>query len=133
VLIDSYTMETAWPIADLVIDRMLAGDGSHPAVDDDRLTAMGAYLGMLSRWTPPTPVAPTLLIKASNPVPGAVRVGDWTATWPLRHATVDLPGTHLSILEDHVEATAGAVEDWLVRHRGGNAPSACRRIPFRAR
>jgi hypothetical protein len=133
VLIDSYTMETAWPIADVVIDRMLAGDGSHPAVDDDRLAAMGAYLGMLSRWTPPAPVAPTLLIKASDPVPGAVRVGDWTATWASRHAAVDVPGTHLSVLEDDVEATAGAVEDWLVRHAGGKVPGARRRIRFRAR
>ncbi len=134
VLIDSYTMETAWPIADVVVERMLAGEGEHPAVDDDRVAAMGAYLGLLSRWTPPAPVAPTLLIKATDPVPGVVRVGDGTATWPLRHAAVDLPGTHLSILEDHVDATAAAVEDWLVRHpRGGKAPGARRRIPFRPR
>ena len=106
VLIDFYTMETAWPIADVVVERMLGRRGRAPGRRDDRLAAMGAYLGLLSRWTPPTPVAPTLLIKATDPVPGVVRVGDGRATWPLRHAAVDLPGTHLSILEDHVDATA---------------------------
>ncbi|HWH94446.1 MAG TPA: type I polyketide synthase [Baekduia sp.] len=132
-LIDSYTMETAWRVADVVIDRMLAGDGAAPTVDDDRLGAMGTYLGLLSTWTPPAPVAPTLLVKATEPVPGVVRVGDWTASWPLRHAAIDLPGTHLTILEDHVETTARAVEDWLVHHPTGKARSARRRLPFRGR
>jgi acyl transferase domain-containing protein/NADPH-dependent curcumin reductase CurA/thioesterase domain-containing protein/acyl carrier protein len=136
VLIDSYTMETAWPIADVVIDRMLVGDGAHPAIDDDRLTAMGAYLAMLSRWAPPAPAAPTLLIKASDPVPGVVQVGDWTASWTQRDAAVVAPGTHLTILEDHVETTARAVEDWLDRHHGRNgarSSAARRRLPFRGR
>jgi hypothetical protein len=51
----------------------------------------------------------------------------------LRDAAVDLPGTHLSILEDHVETTARAVENWVVRHAGGKASRGRRRIPFRAR
>jgi hypothetical protein len=129
-------METAWPIADVVIDRMLVGDGAHPAIDDDRLTAMGAYLAMLSRWAPPAPAAPTLLIKASDPVPGVVQVGDWTASWTQRDAAVVAPGTHLTILEDHVETTARAVEDWLDRHHGRNgarSSAARRRLPFRGR
>jgi hypothetical protein len=37
------------------------------------------------------------------------------------------------MLEDHVETTARAVEDWLVHPGGGKAPNARRRIPFRAR
>jgi thioesterase domain-containing protein len=115
VLIDSYTMDTMWPTAQPVFDRMLAGDGEHPAVDDHRLMAMGAYLCLLSAWTPEAPVAPTLLVKAADPVPGVVRVGDWSASWPLRHAAIDLPGTHLTILEDHAQTTARAIDDWLAR------------------
>jgi thioesterase domain-containing protein len=115
VLVDSYTMDTMWPIAQPVFDRMLAGDGEHPAVDDHRLMAMGTYLGLLSAWTPEEPVAPTLLVKAADPVPGAVRVGDWSATWPLSHAAIDLPGTHLTILEEDAETTARAIDDWLSR------------------
>jgi NAD(P)-dependent dehydrogenase (short-subunit alcohol dehydrogenase family)/thioesterase domain-containing protein/acyl carrier protein len=119
VVIDSYTMDTMWPIAGPVFERMLEGDGEHPAVDDHRLTAMGAYLGLLSAWTPEPPVAPTLLVKAADPEPGVVRVGDWSASWPLRHAAIDLPGTHLTILSDHAQTTARAIDDWLTRQPSG--------------
>jgi thioesterase domain-containing protein/acyl carrier protein len=116
VLIDSYTMDTMWKITDPVFDRMLAGEASAPAVNDETLTAMGAYLGMLSRWTPDEPVAPTLLVKAGDPIPGVARNGGWTATWTLRHTAVEIPGTHLTILEDHADTTARAVDEWLNRH-----------------
>ena len=81
--------------------------------------AMGVYLGMLSRWTPDEPVAPTLLVKARDPVPGLIRYGDWTASWSSRHAAVELPGSHLTILEDHADTTAQLVDDWLVHHPEG--------------
>ncbi|HWH94448.1 MAG TPA: SDR family NAD(P)-dependent oxidoreductase [Baekduia sp.] len=115
VMIDSYTMDTMWPIAHPVFDRMLEGDGEHPGVDDHRLMAMGAYLGLLSAWTPEAPAAPTLLLKAADPVPGVIRVEDWRASWPLWHTAVDVPGTHLTILEDHAPTTARAIDDWLAR------------------
>jgi thioesterase domain-containing protein len=115
VLIDSYTMDTMWGIADPVFERMLAGEGSDLMVRDETLTAMGAYLGLLSRWTPETPVAPTLLVKARDRLPGVPRDGDWTASWSLRHAAVEVPGTHLTVIEDHADTTARVVEDWLVR------------------
>ena len=115
VLIDSYTMDTMWGIADPVFERMLAGDGPDSVVSDRTLTAMGAYLGMLSTWTPDEPVAPTLLVKATDPVPGLIRHGDWTASWSLRHAAVEVPGSHLTILEDHADTTVAVVDDWLVR------------------
>ncbi|MBJ7521847.1 MAG: SDR family NAD(P)-dependent oxidoreductase, partial [Solirubrobacteraceae bacterium] len=132
-LIDSYTVDTMLPIADLVFDRMLEGNGAHPAVDDDRLGTMGVYLGLLAAWTPPPRAAPTLLVKATEPVPGLVRVGDWTASWPQRDAVAQLPGTHLTILEDHAETTARAVEDWVARHPAAVAPSARHRFRLRVR
>ncbi|MGH2915024.1 MAG: type I polyketide synthase [Solirubrobacteraceae bacterium] len=127
VLIDSYTMDTMWSIADPVFHRMLDGDGSRPAVDDATLTAMGAYLGLLSRWSPGPPPAPTLLVKAADPVPGVDRNGDWTATWSLRHATSARPGTHLTLLEDHAESTAHAVQEWLSAHPQGELDALPRR------
>ena len=77
---------------------------------------MGAYLGLMSSWTPADPVAPTLLVKATDPVRGVIRHGDWTADWSLRHAAVEAPGSHLTILEEHADTTAQVVDDWLVRH-----------------
>jgi surfactin synthase thioesterase subunit len=116
VLIDSYTMDTMWRIADPVFDRMLAGEAPESLVTDETLTAMGMYLGMLSTWTPDEPVAPTLLVTAGDPMPGLASIGDWTATWKLRHSAVELPGSHFTILEDHSDTTARVVEEWLVRH-----------------
>jgi surfactin synthase thioesterase subunit len=119
VLIDSYTTDTMWRIADPVFKRMLAGEASESIVTEETLMAMGVYLGMLSRWTPDEPVAPTLLVKARDPVPGLIRYGDWTASWSSRHAAVELPGSHLTILEDHADTTAQLVDDWLVHHPEG--------------
>jgi hypothetical protein len=87
-------------------------------VTDATLTAMGAYLGMLSTWVPGEVVAPTLLVRASDPMAGVDRNGDWQATWTLRHAAVEVPGTHLTILEERADATARTVEDWIGRASG---------------
>jgi acyl transferase domain-containing protein/thioesterase domain-containing protein len=120
VLIDSYTMDAVWRVSDPVFDRMLASEGSHPAVSDETLTAMGAYLGMLSSWTPGKAVAPTLLVRAGDPMTGVDRNGDWQATWPQCHTTVDVPGTHLTILEERADTTARMVEEWLVHQSGSS-------------
>jgi acyl transferase domain-containing protein/acyl carrier protein len=122
VLIDSYTMDTIWRIADPIFDRMLADEASESMVSDETLTAMGAYLGLLSRWAPEEPVAPTLLVKAGDPIPGVTGLGDWTATWVSRSAAVELPGSHLTILEDHADTTARVVDDWLNRHPRSREP-----------
>jgi hypothetical protein len=116
VLIDSYTMDTMWEIADQVFDRMLTDEESDSMVSDETLTAVGVYVGMLSRWIPDEPVAPTLLVKASDPIPGLVADGDWAATWSLRHGAVEVAGSHLTILDDDADTAAGAVDDWLIRH-----------------
>jgi thioesterase domain-containing protein len=131
VLIDSYTMDTMWRISDRVFERMLGGEAPTRAVNDETLTAMGAYLGLLSRWAPEEPVAPTLLVKAGDPVPGISRHGDWTATWALRHAAIEVPGNHLTILEDHADTTARVVDDWLDRSRAD--PKRRRRRPSLSR
>jgi hypothetical protein len=116
VLIDSYTMDAVWRVSDPVFDRMLSSEGSHPAVSDDTLTAMGAYLGMLSSWTPDEAVAPTLLVKATDSMTGVDRNGDWQANWTPRHTHIEVSASHLTILEERADATAQAVEEWLARH-----------------
>jgi hypothetical protein len=129
VLIDSYTTDTVWRITDPVFDRMLASEGSHPAVGEETLSAMGAYLGLLSRWTPDEAVAPTLLVKAGDPMPGVDRNGDWKATWTRRDMAVEVPGSHLTVLEDDAETTARAIEEWLVRNPGRRQTRARRLHP----
>jgi thioesterase domain-containing protein len=128
VLIDSYTAETMARITEPVFERMLAADGLGPAITEDTLMAMGTYLGQLAGWTPGARVAPTLLVKAAEPLPGVVAAGDWQATWPARDRAVEVPGTHLTVLEDHAEATAAAVEAWLAHPQGGGPRRRRRRL-----
>jgi thioesterase domain-containing protein len=60
-------------------------------LDDDRLTAMGAYLRLLTDMTPGPVKAPTLLLRAG----------------------VDIPGDHFSVIEAHADTTARSIHDWL--------------------
>jgi hypothetical protein len=34
-------------------------------------------------------------------------------TWSRQHDTVDVPGDHFTVLEEHATTTAKAVRDWL--------------------
>jgi hypothetical protein len=60
-----------------------------------------------------------MLVKAHDPLPGLIRYGEWTASWSSRHAAVEVPGTHLTMLGDHADTTAQVVDDWLVHHPEG--------------
>ena len=75
-------------------------------------------------------MAPTLLIQAADPMPG-IETADWHATWSSYDALVQLPGTHFTLLDDHVDATAQAVEQWLTRHAGRTRTRTRRRGLFK--
>jgi len=97
----------AWAMG-RVLDR-------YPAVDDEGLLTMGAYLCLLDRWTSPQPAAPTLLV-AADPRRGR------SARWPLWPAggTVAVAGAdHFSLVEEHAGRTAEVVDSWL-----GTVPAA---------
>ncbi len=79
-------------------------------VSDDRLTAMGAYLRLLADWMPVETAAPTLLVRASESLPGA---DEGERRWELAASEIEAPGNHLTMIEEHVEATARAVRNWL--------------------
>ncbi len=123
VMLDTYPPEQMDQLTVPVLERMLEAGRAQPDLTDEALTAMVAYLGMLREWRPSAPVAPTLLVSASEQIPGAA--GDLSgATWPHRDATVSVSADHLTILEDRAEASARAIEDWL---------SACTPGPRRGR
>ncbi|MFJ6987323.1 MULTISPECIES: type I polyketide synthase [unclassified Streptomyces] len=116
VLLDTYLSDNAGmtQFNDVLVGGMFAREERAAPMDDTRLTAMGRYFRLLDTWTPPTVRAPTLLVRAGEPLgtpdPGA---GDWRATWPTARSVVDVPGDHFSLMEEHVATTAQAVTDWL--------------------
>ncbi|MFE9728768.1 SDR family NAD(P)-dependent oxidoreductase, partial [Streptomyces sp. NPDC005794] len=104
------------PVTDAVPD---AGNGTDTvaAVDDDWgdawVTAMARYmfLGLL----PDAIQAPTLLVRAGEPLMEWTQEYDWRPSWKLEHTAVDVPGTHFTVMEEHSRTTARAVEEWIDR------------------
>ncbi|MET9831692.1 acyltransferase domain-containing protein, partial [Streptomyces sp. NPDC006385] len=87
-------------------------------MNDVRLTAMGGYHRLLADWRPEPVKTPTLLVRATEPMPSASGApGDdpvmLRVDWKLGHTARDVPGNHFSIVEDHAGDTARVVEEWL--------------------
>ncbi len=116
VLIDTYPAAGG---AAMGVLRAVVGavgeDDVYGFMGDDRLTAMGAYLRLFADWQAAEIATPTLLVRASEPMPGQAADGEWRAFWTLPHATLDVPGSHFTMIEDHAEATARSVEAWLLK------------------
>ncbi len=91
----------------------LLSDSVLDFVSDDRLTAMGAYMRLFADWRPGEIVAPTLLVKAGEPLPGMVATFEHQPRWKPVDSEIEVPGDHLTMMEEHVASTAQAVDGWL--------------------
>ena len=93
----------------------VAADAPGSWIGDTRLTAMGGYMRMLGEWTPPTIDAPVLVVWASERLtpPEAEAPALAAQLAELRDAEVEVAGDHFSMIEQHVETTAAAIEQWL--------------------
>ncbi|MFJ2740825.1 type I polyketide synthase [Streptomyces sp. NPDC087440] len=88
---------------------MLENSARFASPETDRLTAMAGYLELYAGWKPTAVSAPTLFVRASDPLPGI----EPAAAWSLPYAEVTVPGDHFTVLEDHSRTTALAVHTWL--------------------
>ncbi|OIJ90609.1 beta-ketoacyl synthase [Streptomyces sp. MUSC 14] len=80
------------------------------------LTAMAHHLQMFEDWAPADIGVPTLLLRATERMDGPRSAGEqWQARWGPGHDAVDVPGNHLSMVDDHAATTATAISDWLAR------------------
>jgi NADPH:quinone reductase-like Zn-dependent oxidoreductase/thioesterase domain-containing protein len=117
VLLDSYRLNDEvmgrW-LNDLpaaMLEKRHLSDG----IGFDKLTAGTWVCGQLFLdWRPAGLAAPTLLVRASEPVvaePDGLR---WQSDLDGMSAVVDVAGNHFTILEsEHVAATATVVDSWL--------------------
>uniref|UniRef100_UPI00066D7D43 alpha/beta fold hydrolase n=1 Tax=Streptomyces sp. SBT349 TaxID=1580539 RepID=UPI00066D7D43 len=99
-----------------VADTLIGNDSAVSSLEEDWgdawVTARARYFSFDFR--PETLATPTLLLRATEPLPGASADGAWQAAWKLPHTAVDVPGDHFSMLDAaHTEASAEAIEDWL--------------------
>ncbi|MET8053502.1 SDR family NAD(P)-dependent oxidoreductase [Streptosporangium sp. NPDC005286] len=124
VLIDSYPIESPtlegmrdWWLAAMLTGMVERIERYRMVWSDASLTTMGAYGRILADWQPKPIGARTLVVRAEEPLRGTVvdptgRL-DWRAFWPLPHETVDVPGDHFTVLEEHSETTVAAVRSWI--------------------
>ncbi len=85
---------------------------------DAWVTARARYLAL--DFTPPYVLAPTLLVRAAEPLGGDA---DRRADWHLPHTVVEVPGNHFTMMEaGRAASTARAVDEWLTTELG--APGA---------
>ncbi|WP_443072824.1 type I polyketide synthase [Streptomyces sp. WMMC897] len=114
-----------------VAGNLIDTDGQVSSLEEDWgdawVTARARYFSFDFRPGPLT--TPTLLLRATEPLPGTTPDGDWRAAWKLPHTAVDVPGDHFSMLDaTHTEASARAVENWLADTARDRAPQgACDR------
>ncbi|AVH54896.1 MULTISPECIES: hypothetical protein [Streptomyces] len=80
-------------------------------MDDLTLLSLGAYTRIFRGWHPEPTDVPTLLVRATEPLPHMP--DQWQSSWPGPHDTADVPGTHLSMLENHATTTAEAIRGWI--------------------
>jgi len=130
VLLDPYPLGSRMPAAlrSAVLTGMARRLGELAPADGVRLTAMGGYLRLLDDWEPPEIAAPTLVVRATEPAPGwpgppggfggstgdsPGGFGGWPPARPAPHATVEAPGDHFTLIEDHAAGTARAIHEWL--------------------
>ncbi|RKR91915.1 acyl transferase domain-containing protein [Micromonospora pisi] len=119
VLIDSYspTLGYGW-LNGSITREMLDRESKFTLLNDVRLTAMGAYHRLMADWKPSPTSVPTLFLRASEPWSDEVleMAGEhdgWQARWDLPHVGLDVPGNHFTLLEEHAEAAAEVVHNWL--------------------
>ncbi|MFE6871513.1 type I polyketide synthase, partial [Kitasatospora sp. NPDC057692] len=117
VLVDTYVPKSNFvnQFGLALMDGMTEREGTFVAMDDDRLTAMGWYLDICKEWEPRPVGAPTLLVRAEQPLGGGAAASPegWRSFWDLPHDVVDVPGNHFSVMEDNVASTAAAIETWI--------------------
>ncbi|MEV0918456.1 type I polyketide synthase [Streptomyces sp. NPDC049967] len=114
VLIDTFPGDSGnraedGPALSAMTVGMLDKAAQFAPAESDRLTAMAGYLDRFSGWEPAELSAPTLFVRARDPLPGIEAAANWT----LPHTEVTVPGDHFTVLEEHARTTAFAVHDWL--------------------
>ncbi|MGA6156105.1 type I polyketide synthase [Stenotrophomonas sp. NPDC087984] len=119
VLLDTYILES--PAALALQPHLWHGlyEREHHT-DGFTATDLSAYAWMerlIHTWTPaPTPF-PTLLLRASDPLPAAPGADpvppDWQTDLPHITTTRTTPGNHFTLVNQHAPTAAGHITDWL--------------------
>ncbi len=117
ILLDPY-----WPVPERLDQLMLRlltwmrdAEASGFSVDGDRLVAMAAYMRAFKEWQPEPVATPTVVLRARVREEGDSLwpIDPLEPTWEAPHTRVDVEGGHMTILQEHAEATAATISKIL--------------------
>ncbi|MEV7541042.1 type I polyketide synthase [Streptomyces sp. NPDC089915] len=122
VLLDTYHMGAT---NDALFDQMAFAVPGKAATlgsfSSAELSAMGRYVELLPQFRQAEIEAPVLFVRAgdlfemgegSGIAPDAP-AADWQADWEGAQTVATVPGTHFTIVEQHVDTTAPVIDRWL--------------------
>jgi acyl transferase domain-containing protein/surfactin synthase thioesterase subunit len=117
VLLDTYPPDSKLlsRMLPLMLSATLGADEGAMRINDARLLAMGAYRRVFAGWRPGRIETPTALVRASEPA-WEVKSDDesaWQAAWDFSHSVRDVVGNHFTMMNEHSDSTAAAVDDVL--------------------
>jgi thioesterase domain-containing protein len=111
-----------WLLALPALWVLRLGSGFEDVADDTAMAAMGAYMRLIRDWRPRPWNAPTLFLRASDPLPEMSLTGPavrpdagWHEFRP--YEVADVPGNHLELIDSRAGTTAGAIRAWIARLR----------------
>ncbi|MGD3110834.1 type I polyketide synthase [Streptomyces sp. YGL11-2] len=90
--------------------RHLLDQPDTQTLDDYELTVGGAYLALFTDWRPQPLSIPTLLIRATRPLPSTKAP---LPPWEFARTVQEVDADHFSLLHKHASATASMIDDWL--------------------
>jgi len=125
VLLDAFDLRL--DNADGVFDELMAANAAaveESGVASEELTAMEWYLTLFEQAELPAAGVPTLLLRAAEQASLAALRGQPPAPPANVTTTLEVPGDHVSMLTDHAESTAAAVESWVTAELPGPAAPA---------
>jgi thioesterase domain-containing protein len=117
VLLDSYIVDdpSITQFEPFLLPGLMSREGRFLSLSDNRISAMAWYADLFGTWRPEPISAPTLLVRATEPMIEDLTgmQNDWRSSWPLPTDVVDVPGNHYNIVEENSPTTAKTVRDWI--------------------
>jgi hypothetical protein len=98
-LLDTYFPDSELPLIHGELTKgMFAREDTIGTIGHVRWTAMGGYIRLFERFEPRATAAPTLLVRATDPMPGSP-TEIWRHHPPFPMHVVDVPGDHFTLME----------------------------------
>jgi acyl transferase domain-containing protein len=112
LLLDTYRhdRELVRPLAAAALERLLDRAHEFIKITDQHLLALAVYLDLFADWIAEDVETDSLLLQASESLPGGLPVGP-----PVADRSILVAGDHFTILEDDSPVAAHAASEWLER------------------